>query len=83
MSLPDIAGLAGAVLVAIAYFGNIQGRLQATDVAYSLLNLGGAILILTSLWFSWNLAAAIIEVFWGLTSIYGLWRAMMAQPRPR
>ena len=75
LSLPDIAGLAGSVIVAVAYIGNLQGKLRADGAVYSLLNLIGAALILTSLWFAWNLAAALIEIFWGLASLYVLSRA--------
>jgi len=76
LSLPDVAGLTGSVVVAIAYIGNLQGKLRSDGAVYSLLNLIGAALILTSLWWAWNLAAALMEIFWGATSLYALARAL-------
>ena len=79
LSLPDVAGLTGSVIVAIAYIGNLQGKLRADGAVYSLLNLMGAALILISLWFAWNLPAALIEIFWGVASLYALARALRRQ----
>jgi len=76
LSLPDIAGLVGSVVIAVAYIGNLQGRLRSDGAVYSLLNLIGAALILTSLWWAWNLAAALMEIFWGVVSLYALARAL-------
>jgi hypothetical protein len=72
MSWPDAFGIFGSLLIVIAYFANLRGALATTGAAYSLLNLIGASLILFSLWFAWNLAAAVMEGFWAAISIYGL-----------
>ena len=85
MTLPDALGVFGSILIVIAYFANLRGALATTQLAYSLLNLVGASLILFSLWWAWNVAATVMEGFWALISAYGLVRAMVLRrhPRPR
>lgn len=75
MSLPDLIGLIGVVLILFAYWGVQTGRLPAQDWRFSAVNGGGAILIMVSLYFTFNLASFVIEVFWLLISGYGLWTA--------
>ena len=76
MTLPDALGIFGSLLIVIAYFANLRGLLPNTTLAYSLLNLIGALLILFSLWWAWNTAAAVMEGFWAAISAYGLLRAV-------
>lgn len=77
MTLPNALGIFGSVLIVIAYFVNLRGALPSTAFAYSALNLIGALLILFSLWWAWNLPAAVMEGFWAAISAYGLLRAAM------
>ncbi len=67
-------GMVGTGLIIGVYFANQQGWLGSTDWRYQLANLVGACLIFASLWVEWNLAAALIEVFWAAISLYGLAR---------
>ena len=85
MTLPDALGIFGSLLIVVAYFANLRSLLTTTGLAYSLLNLIGAALILFSLGWAWNIAAAVMEGFWALISAYGLVRAvtLRVQPRPR
>jgi hypothetical protein len=83
MSVPDLLGLGGSIAIALAYFANLQGMVKTEGWLYSLLNFVGASLILVSLYWAWNLPAAVMEGFWALISIYGLIRALTAYPRPR
>jgi low temperature requirement protein LtrA len=85
MTAPDALGIFGSILIVIAYFANLRGLLPNTGVAYSLLNLLGALLILFSLWWAWNMAAAVMEGFWAAISAYGLVLAVSQrfQGRPR
>ncbi|HEX2590426.1 MAG TPA: hypothetical protein VHL34_02980 [Rhizomicrobium sp.] len=76
MSLIDVLGLAGSLIIAVAYFANLQDLLRSEGWFYSLANLIGASLILLSLWFKWNLPAAVMEGFWAAISLYGLARAI-------
>jgi len=75
VSVPDVLGLLGSITIALTYFANLQGVLKANGWFYSLLNLAGASLILLSLYWAWNLPAAVMEGFWALISVYGLLRA--------
>src|SRR5206468_7513951 len=64
MTLPDALGIFGSLLIVVAYFANLRSLLTTTGLAYSLLNLIGAALILFSLGWAWNIAAAVMEGFW-------------------
>jgi hypothetical protein len=81
MSIPDLIGLAGSSIVIVAYFANVQGMVRADGWPYYVANIGGAGLILISLIFAWNLPAAVVEVFWGAISIYGLTRVALKKAK--
>ncbi len=81
MSIPDLLGLVGTAIVVIVYFANVQGKMRSDSWQYYLANLVGAVLILISLFRAWNLPAAVVEIFWGAISIYGLIRAGLHRPR--
>lgn len=70
----DIIGLAGAALIIAAYLLLQTGKLSPSGILYSSLNAAGALLIIISLIINWNLAAFIIEVFWLMISLYGLYK---------
>ena len=74
ISIYDVAGILGSVIVIIAYFATQAGWLGANDPRFAWANLVGAALIITSLMVDWNLAAFVMEVFWILISLYGLVR---------
>ena len=65
-------GLIGVALILLAYFLLQRGTLTARRMAYLLLNLQGASLILVSLVHDWNLAAFVIEASWVAVSLYGI-----------
>ena len=73
-TLADIGGVVGVVLILIAYAGATTGRLDARHATALLLNLVGALLILVSLYFDFNLSAALMEGAWALVAIAGLIR---------
>ena len=75
IALTDWVGLAGSALIVVAYFFNQRGQLSSADWRFPALNLAGAILILFSLMFAWNLPSVLIEAFWVAISLYGLARA--------
>jgi len=74
MSWFDALGLVGVVAILAAYTLLQTGRMAATSLAYSALNAVGALLVLVSLWFDFNLSAAVVEGAWLLISLYGLAR---------
>lgn len=81
LDFSNLAGCAGALLIVVAYLGNLQGWLPARDRRYPLANLIGSSLILASLYRDWNLSAAIIEIFWAMISLYGLANRPRAKSR--
>lgn len=74
--LPDIIGLIGVVMVLIAFYLLNTHKVMVLDMSYQLLNFVGAVLILISLFYSWNLASVLIEIAWILISLLGIYRSM-------
>jgi paired small multidrug resistance pump len=72
----DWAGLAGVVFILFAYLFLQLGRLTALDLRYSGLNLAGALLIILSLLFDFNLSAFLMEAAWAAISIIGIRHAL-------
>ncbi len=70
----DAVGLLGVVMIVGAYLLLQLEKVSHDSWIYLGLNLIGASSILISLLFDWNLAAALIEIFWIGISITGLWR---------
>lgn len=70
----DIIGLIGVSLIVAAYFLIQIEKLKPNNIYYSILNILGSLLILVSLSNTFNLPSAIIESFWILISLIGLYR---------
>lgn len=83
MSGPDIAGLAGVLLILLAYAGGVANQLDAKRPLALLMNLAGALLILFSLYYERNLAAIVMEGAWALVALGGLLRLALTRPRRR
>ena len=65
-------GLVGVSLVVLAYLFLQTGYWKVERFLYSFTNLVGAVLILFSLYFHWNLASVVIEFVWIAISCYRL-----------
>lgn len=76
----DILGTVGVATIIVTYVLLQTGRVRSEQLVYSVLNAAGAVLILISLYFSFNLPSFIVEFFWLLISLYGIWR-YLAQKR--
>ncbi|CAN5434230.1 hypothetical protein BH10PSE1_BH10PSE1_35660 [soil metagenome] len=74
MTLIDIAGVFGVLLILIAYAGATAGRLDPKQWPALVLNLAGALLILWSLSVDFNLSAALMEGAWAVVALLGLGR---------
>jgi len=74
LAIHDVAGIAGSLLVIVAYFATQAGWFGASDPRFAWANLVGAVLIIFSLTVDWNLAAFVMEIFWILISVFGLAR---------
>ena len=75
----DLAGFIGVILIIVAYLLLQLEKLPSSSPRYSLLNAAGALLIMVSLIFAFNLSAFIVEAFWFLISLVGLWRSLSAR----
>jgi hypothetical protein len=74
----DLMGFIGVVLIVIGYLLLQLDKLPSSSPIFSLLNAVGALLIIISLVFKFNLSAFIMEAFWFLISVMGLWRSLSA-----
>jgi hypothetical protein len=72
--LVDFVGLIGVVLIVVTYLLLQLEKLRSNDLAYSLMNAIGASLIVLSLLVNFNLSALLMEVFWVLISLLGVYR---------
>ncbi len=81
MTLPDLVGVVGVLCILIAYAGATSGRLDARRAPALLLNLTGALLILVSLCFDFNLSAVLMEGAWALVAVYGLVQLVLGRNR--
>ena len=75
----DLAGFIGVVMIVIAYLLLQLNKLPSSAPSYSLLNAMGALLVIVSLLFDFNLAAFLMEAFWFLISLFGLTRSMISK----
>jgi len=70
----DFMGNAGVVMLIVTYLMLQLNKISSDGLAYSLLNAVGASLIVFSLLYDFNLSALLMEVFWVLISILGIYR---------
>ncbi len=68
----EAIGLIGAALILLAYAGVQLKKLDPHKPRALLLNLTGAALVLVSLYFEFNLAAALLEGAWVLIALWGI-----------
>tara|TARA_B100000965_G_scaffold374509_1_gene365854 strand:+ start:100 stop:360 length:261 start_codon:yes stop_codon:yes gene_type:complete len=70
----DFLGNIGVILILLSYLLLQINKIKSQSIYYSLMNAIGAFLILVSLYYNFNLSAFIMEFFWLLISLYGLWQ---------
>jgi len=80
-ALHNVIGNIGVVLIVGTYFMVQIGRMSAVQLPYISLNGLGALLILYSLWFDFNLSAFLIEIIWFLISLIGIGRVLVLRKR--
>ena len=78
----DLTGFIGVLLIIVAYLLLQLDKLPSSSPSYSLLNAAGALLIIVSLIFQFNLSAFIMEVFWLLISLLGLTKSLVSRKNP-
>ena len=72
----DIIGNIGVVCFLAGFFLLQKERLRHDDIAYLLLNLAGAVLLMGSLLIHWNLSAFLLEAAWACISMYGIYKKL-------
>lgn len=77
----DLAGNVGVVMMVGAYLLLQIGKVRSHDFSYSAMNAIGAVLVIVSLCFTFNLSAFLVESFWLLISLFGLIK-YLSKPRP-
>lgn len=72
----DLAGNIGVVLMVLAYLLLQAEKLSSRSLSYSMMNATGALLVVISLFYRFNLSAFLVEAFWLLISVFGLIKYM-------
>ena len=75
----DWSGLVGVSTILLAYFLLQSGRLRGDALSYQLMNAFGAVALLISLLYAFNLSAFVMEAAWLAVSIYGIARGRRKQ----
>lgn len=68
----DLAGNVGVGLIIGSYLLLQLNRWHSRQLRYSLVNALGALLVILSLFFDFNLSAFLVEFFWLLVSLLGV-----------
>ena len=76
MAPHDILGTIGVGFIIVMYAMLQLGKISAERPAFSAFNALGAVFILVSLTYEFNLSAALMEGVWLMVSLYGLWKAL-------
>ncbi|MDO8295270.1 MAG: hypothetical protein Q7T19_02400 [Caulobacter sp.] len=82
MAWTDVVGVAGVLLILVAYAGAALGKLDVKGVPSLGANFLGASLILLSLTVDFNLSAVLMEGSWALVSLAGLARLLLIRRPP-
>jgi hypothetical protein len=77
----DLVGNVGVLLMVIAYLLLQLEKMSSSALSYLLLNAVGAVLVIISLVFRFNLSAFLMEAFWLLISLYGLTKSLFSNPK--
>ena len=75
----DAVGFIGVILIVVAYLLLQLNKLPSSSPLYSGLNALGALLVIVSLLFDFNVSAFMMEAFWVLISLIGLARTLRSQ----
>ena len=68
----DVIGNIGVLIILGCYLLLQLNKLASSELSFSVFNGCGALLILISLTYEFNLSAFIIELFWLLISLFGV-----------
>ena len=83
LTLTDLIGIIGVFVIIVAYMLLQLEKMDAKDLSFSVLNTFGALLIIISLLYDWNLASFLMESIWMLISLYGILKYYKVQKREK
>ncbi len=75
----DLVGNIGVLLMVIAYLLLQLEKLSSSAFSYLSLNVAGAVMVIVSLMFRFNLSAFLMEAFWLVISLYGLAKPLFSK----
>jgi len=70
----DIIGIFGVGLILVVYAMVQVDKLSVNNIYYSICNAIGAFLIIVSLMVDFNLPAFLMEFFWVIFSLFGIYK---------
>jgi len=70
----DIVGIFGVGLILLVYAMVQMDKLSVNNIYYSICNALGAFLIIVSLMVDFNLPAFLMEFFWVIFSLFGIYK---------
>jgi len=73
ITIPDLIGFTGVALLIVTYAMLQLDKIDPKGFWYSFNNLIVAILVTVSLVYTMNIASMVIEVFWFIISLYGIY----------
>lgn len=75
-------GLVGVLCILAAYYLLQADILNNGQLRFQLLNLIGALLIMISLLYSWNLSSFLMELAWASISVWGICKILKNRVLP-
>lgn len=78
-NITESIGVLGFIFYMLSYYLLLIGKIDGTDNSYILMNFAAASFVLVSLIHNFNLASALIQIFWIAISIVGLIRYNLLQ----
>lgn len=77
----DLVGSIGVGIIILTYVLLQLEKIRSENLLYSFLNASGACLIIVSLVFNFNFSAFIVEFFWVLISVYGVFKSFRTRKK--
>lgn len=74
LTFADYIGSMGTIIVALAYLATQLRMMNSEDISFPIVNLVGSLLIGYSLYHSFNFASALMEIFWIIISMVGVFQ---------
>lgn len=78
----DLVGNLGVVCILLSYALLQLDKLDLKSLAYSLINAVGAVLIIVSLIYNFNLSSMVIEIVWLSISLFAIARYFIQSDQP-